>query len=153
MLNSIAERARDAFHASCDHGRHHVQHDPRYDHDEFYYTGYYYPGLPVVREVPDYVHEHRGAELEKVCSKHAYNQHKRTPGVQACICLDCLRVVGFNAMHEAESARSVFEVVFSRFPTAPDVIIYDNACNLSQYCHTRESYFFRDTCFVIDKLH
>lgn len=130
-----------------------MQHEGEDDSDEYYYTGHFYPGLPVVRDLPVYAQEIRQRELEKVCTKHPYQQHKRSPGILACICLDCCNVVGFNAMHEAESARSVFEVLFTRFPTAPEVVVYDNACNLSIYSHVRESYFFRDTRFVIDKLH
>lgn len=56
-------------------------------------------------------------------------------------------------MHEAESARSVFELLYTRWPTAPEVVVYDNACNLSIYCDLREPYLFRNTTFVIDKLH
>lgn len=81
MLNSISERARAAYAMSADHDRHHVQHQGVYDYQDFYYTGYYYPGLPCVREVPSYAQDPRPAEMEKVCAKHPYNQHKRTPGV------------------------------------------------------------------------
>jgi hypothetical protein len=56
-------------------------------------------------------------------------------------------------MHEGESARSVFEVLYTRFPTAPSVVIYDNACNLAIYSHIRECDFFGDTTFAIDRLH
>jgi hypothetical protein len=71
----------------------------------------------------------------------------------ACFCLDCRNIVGFNAMHEYESPRSVFELLWTRWPQAPEVVIYDNACNLAIYTHMRESWFFRDTKFVIDRLH
>ena len=56
-------------------------------------------------------------------------------------------------MHEGESARSVFEVLYTRWPTAPEVVVYDNACNLAIYAHMREAYLFKDTTFVIDRLH
>lgn len=62
-------------------------------------------------------------------------------------------MVGFNAMHEGESARSVFEVLYTRWKVAPEVVVYDNACNLAIYAHMREAWFYRDTTFVVDRLH
>jgi hypothetical protein len=123
------------------------------DADQFYLTGYYYPGLPVVRSLPRYGPEGTGGFREHVCPKYPYFHRERTPGVLACFCLDCQNIVGFNAMHEFESPRSVFEVLWTRWPTPPAVVIYDNACNLSIYCHMRESWYFRDTKFIIDRLH
>ena len=132
---------------------HEMQAVGEYDAAEYYYTGYYYPHLPVLRHCRPYSQEHRARELERVCSKHPYKSRKRAHGILACICLDCCCLVGFNALHEGESARSVFEVLYTRWPSAPDMVVYDNACNLSIYCHIRESYFFRNSSFVIDKLH
>jgi hypothetical protein len=56
-------------------------------------------------------------------------------------------------MREFESARTVFELIYSRWEHAPDVIIYDNACNLDVYCRKREPHFFRATIFMVDRLH
>ena len=36
---------------------------------------------------------------------------------------------------------------------APKVIIYDNACNLHNYCLNRDPLFFMDTWFLVDRLH
>ena len=110
--------------------------------DEYFYSGYYYPHLPVVRMLPKFEREGKPRELEKVCTKHPYASKKRGPGILACICLDCTRIVGFNAMHEYESARSVFEVLYSRWQQAPEVVVYDNACNLSIYSNIRDPVFF-----------
>ena len=71
----------------------------------------------------------------------------------AGFCIDCGRIIGFNAMYKGESARSVFELLCTRWVTAPDVVVYDNACNLAIYAHTCEAYLFRDTTFVVDRLH
>ena len=71
----------------------------------------------------------------------------------AGFCLDCGRVLGFNAMHEGESARSVFELLYTRWGDAPDVVVYDNACNLAIYAHMREAHMFKDMTFVVDRLH
>ena len=37
--------------------------------------------------------------------------------------------------------------------TAPDVVIYDNACNLHQYMLNREPDFFSETWVIVDRFH
>ena len=37
--------------------------------------------------------------------------------------------------------------------TAPDVILYDFACSLSEYCRNRESGYFQNTRFYHNKFH
>ena len=39
------------------------------------------------------------------------------------------------------------------FHSAPDVIIYDNACNLHAYCLNRNPKFFQKTRFLADRFH
>ena len=36
---------------------------------------------------------------------------------------------------------------------APDIVLYDNACHLSEFAANREPDFFRNTLFVVDKFH
>ena len=36
---------------------------------------------------------------------------------------------------------------------APTTIIYDNACNLHNYCLNREPRFFQESWFVVDRFH
>ena len=42
---------------------------------------------------------------------------------------------------------------FSNFLTAPQVVIYDNACNLHNYCLNRDPGFFASTKFCVDRFH
>lgn len=37
--------------------------------------------------------------------------------------------------------------------TAPKVIIYDNGCNLHNYCLNREPTHFKESWFLVDRLH
>ena len=37
--------------------------------------------------------------------------------------MDCGHVLGFNAMHEGESARSVFELLYTRWGDAADAVV------------------------------
>lgn len=41
----------------------------------------------------------------------------------------------------------------TRVSAAPKVILYDFACALSAYCWNRDPAFFRDTLFLVDRLH
>ncbi|KAI0672114.1 hypothetical protein C8Q78DRAFT_970807, partial [Trametes maxima] len=43
--------------------------------------------------------------------------------------------------------------IYTRFATAPSVIIYDFACQLAPYCLIREAEYFAHTRFLIDELH
>ena len=44
-------------------------------------------------------------------------------------------------------------MIVTHFPKAPELIIYDNACNLSEFCLGREPTFFKSTRFLVDGLH
>jgi hypothetical protein len=56
-------------------------------------------------------------------------------------------------MTKPESPDTMFSILYSRFPDARRVVIYDNACKLLEYCMNREPTFFQDTIFLIDRLH
>ena len=36
---------------------------------------------------------------------------------------------------------------------APKIVIYDNACNLQNYCLNRDPLFFKNTLFLVDRFH
>jgi hypothetical protein len=61
--------------------------------------------------------------------------------------------VGFHAIPECEGRNDVFSAIFSYWEVAPEVIIYDFACQLAPYCLAREPQFFKDTLFVVDQMH
>jgi hypothetical protein len=45
------------------------------------------------------------------------------------------------------------QLLLTRFDYPPEIIIYDNACNLHDFCVHREPDFFKTVQFIIDKLH
>jgi hypothetical protein len=47
----------------------------------------------------------------------------------------------------------VFQLLVTRFPKQPKVIIYDNGCNLSEYVLNRAPGPFRDTYILNDGFH
>jgi hypothetical protein len=52
-----------------------------------------------------------------------------------------------------EGRNDVFSTVYTHFPIAPDVILYDFSCQAATYCMTREPDFFKRTRFLIDCFH
>ena len=53
----------------------------------------------------------------------------------------------------AESLEMVYTTIITRFPIIPKVIVYDNACNLSEYCLNRNPNLFKDSVFLVDAFH
>lgn len=76
---------------------------------------------------------------------------------------------GFEAMRLHESPNTPFSILYERFPegklpnmivskcmhtlTGPSKLIYDNGCNLHNYCLNREPDFFMKTRFFVDRFH
>lgn len=56
-------------------------------------------------------------------------------------------------MPNSESPRTLFEVLYTRFKQAPDVVVYDNSCHGHVYCLNREPAWAARTQFVVDKAH
>ena len=48
---------------------------------------------------------------------------------------------------------SAFVTIDRSFYIAPEVVIYDNGCNLHNYILNGEPHFFRTTRFLIDRFH
>jgi hypothetical protein len=56
-------------------------------------------------------------------------------------------------MKQYEGPGTAFDILVRRFPKAPGMVIYDNACNLSRYALKREPGHFAKTQFRIDRVH
>jgi hypothetical protein len=63
------------------------------------------------------------------------------------------KCIGFSVQDSQETPRTVYEIVTTRFDRPPKFIVYDNACNLSEYCLNRVPYHFRYTQFLVDAFH
>jgi hypothetical protein len=61
--------------------------------------------------------------------------------------------LGFHVIPVAEGRNDVFSALLCHWETAPRIVTYDFACDLMQYSMAREPAFFRDTMFLIDRLH
>lgn len=60
---------------------------------------------------------------------------------------------GFEVMVTAESPNVPFTFLKTRFEQPPEIVIYDNACNLFQYALNRDPAYFKETRFLFDSLH
>ncbi|KAJ8334576.1 hypothetical protein SKAU_G00402150 [Synaphobranchus kaupii] len=56
-------------------------------------------------------------------------------------------------MESAESVNLPFTILRTRFQTGPEMVFYDNCCRLHAYCLNRDPVFFKNTWFLIDRLH
>ncbi len=61
--------------------------------------------------------------------------------------------LGFHVIPVAEGRNDVFSALLCHWEKAPRIVTYDFACDLMQYSMAREPAFFRDTMFLIDRLH
>ena len=60
---------------------------------------------------------------------------------------------GGHLIKENEGRKDPFSSLYKYMRDAPDVVFYDNSCQLSQYCLNREPAFFRGTRMYHDVFH
>lgn len=89
-----------------------------------------------------------------VCGKY-YNTYKKPGLIGGLMVLWCRHsiCVGFHIIPTCEGRNDVFSALYTQWPTAPKVVIYDFACQLAPYCFVREPQFFRNTRFLVDQFH
>ena len=130
---------------------------PQDSYNEFEQTGSYYGRKPY-RVRPWYkgrdVDKKGSVKDEGACRKlySTYSKSNLTGGLMAfwCTHLVCL---GFHAIPICEGRDDVFSAILCYWEVAPEVIIYDFACQLAPYSMAREPEFFKDTLFVVDEMH
>ncbi|KAF5384200.1 hypothetical protein D9615_003373 [Tricholomella constricta] len=123
-------------------------------------TGTYY-GLPAIRyrrAYPKLRHDSsvldREADEMGDCNKFykTYAKNRLTGGILVLWCTHSI-CLGFHTIPVAEGRNDVFSAIYTRFPIAPEIIVYDFACQLAPYCLVREAAYFRNTKFLIDEMH
>ena len=70
------------------------------------------------------------------CRKYSHGHPSLSPGIFTVFCPHGI-CYGFQVMTKHESPEVPFDIFKTRFSSAPDVIIYDNACRLHAYCLNR----------------
>lgn len=123
------------------------------DEDEDEWTPTVDGGSDVHRPLGEYAATERSMGTQSNCNKYKESKQRLLPGCLLGWCLDCGTCCSFSVMANAESPRTVFELLRTRWKEAPEMICYDNGCNTMQYCLNREPKWFKGTRFVIDHMH
>lgn len=133
---------------------------------DYLVTGVCY-GSPAVRVRPKYAHIPDDDALEDklqnlserkpgdvVCGKY-YDTYRKPGLVGGLMVLWCRHsvCVGFHIIPTCEGRNDVFSALYTHWPTAPKVVVYDFACQLAPYCLLQEPQFFRETRFLVDQFH
>ncbi|EJD42793.1 hypothetical protein AURDEDRAFT_67130 [Auricularia subglabra TFB-10046 SS5] len=110
-----------------------------------------YPGLPADGKIDrNIVSGQDGIGCSKYFAE--YSKQGYTGGIMGFWCTHGI-CYGFHCIPEGEGRNDAFSGLYTRWRTAPKVVIYDFACALGPYCMLREAEFFKDTVFIIDKFH
>ena len=122
---------------------------------EFFTYGTFFPNYPMLRPLNMYEADDSAASASEkdMCTKKAFLSGSNRRVLFIMTCARCSMVLGFAVLDVNESPQALFQLMFTRFLRAPARVVYDNACNAQMYCMKREPAFFKDTMFVIDRLH
>lgn len=111
----------------------------------------FFPNWPIGRGVGRYDDKARTtADEADTCVKHRHGHKVLGPGIITTVCQHGV-CYGFAIMDSYESPKMPFDIFSCRY--VPENIIYDNACKLHLYCLRREPLLFRNTRFLVDRLH
>lgn len=109
------------------------------------------PAFPMVRRTK--TRRTRAAEdTAMTCTKIVKRAPSLTPGMFALFCPHGI-CLGFQALKTFEGPSTAFDLLYTRFPEAPGVVVYDNACNLARLCTKLAPRHFARTLFLIDRFH
>lgn len=110
-------------------------------------------GSDVVRPLRNYAANKVSFGTVQSCTKHKASHQNLLPGCMVFWCMKCRTCRHFSVMHQAESPRHPFEVLYTRCPEAPGRFCFDNGCNVHAYMLNREAAFFKRTRVAVDESH
>jgi hypothetical protein len=120
-------------------------------------TGCMFPCHPTeVRPLPYFIDGKSNEDSVKCreLPRGSHHMHRTiSPGLMVIYCIMCARVIGFFMLKDKETPRQMFELIASRFPQCPLLIVYDMACKFYLYAVRRLPEFFANACCVIDSFH
>jgi hypothetical protein len=118
------------------------------DGDELMKTGVYFPNNPIIRTCAKTIIN----GSENTCTKNYQSAAKLGAGILLFWCAKHRLCIGFLLLESAESCEYVYTTLVTRFKVIPKTIIYDNACNLSEYCMNRAPHLFMRSSLLIKSL-
>ena len=109
-------------------------------------------GYPKIFHRPKYPADGEADTPPTGCRHEFTSGNRRTGGVFTVFCEHgfCL---GAFIMATAEGRNELFTFLTCYLETAPEVVVYDFACALEEYCLNRLPGYFKYTRFLIDRLH
>lgn len=146
VLLELVQKAKQPFNG--------VQHNLDLCDDECECTGFgFFPTMSKQNHRGDYVLDNKSKNISSgSCRKKGPTHPTLIPGLFTVSCVHGI-CYGFQLMEDVESPNIPFTILRTRFHEAPKLIVYDNACNLHNYCLNRDPVFFRDSWFVVDRFH
>jgi hypothetical protein len=90
-------------------------------------TGVFFPNHPMCAQVTPVA---APTPKEGSCTKDYKSSGKLGAGVVLFWCIKHRECIGFQVLQSAESCQSIYNVISTRLKKQPDILIYDNACNL-----------------------
>ena len=157
----LVDRARDVYTRLAQHDPAPVAEHPLESSDSWRTTGTCY-GLPQVRSRRVYTKlptDNKPTDVDDAvdggeCNKFykTYSRNKLAGGILVLWCSHAI-CLGFHTIPVAEGRNDVFSAIYTRFPQAPEMIVYDFACQLASYSLVREARYFAHTRFLIDEMH
>lgn len=157
----LVERAQDVYSRLSQHEPAPTFHVDLLAEETWMLTGTCY-GLPQIRRRRIYSKlpsdnkpiDDANSDIIGDCNKFykTYSRNKLAGGILVLWCTHgvCL---GFHTIPIAEGRNDVFSAIYTRFSIAPEIIVYDFACQLAPYCLVREARYFAHTRFLIDEMH
>ncbi|KAI8892060.1 hypothetical protein BC833DRAFT_640448, partial [Globomyces pollinis-pini] len=121
------------------------------DREELNCTGSFFPGRPYHSMVKDLLLSKSSQEVE--CCKQAKSPGNLGAGVLLFWCAEHRKCIGFVVLQSAEAPQHIYATVLSRFDPLPEVIIYDNGCNLAEHFLNRAPSAILNTMVLSDGFH
>ena len=115
-------------------------------------TGFFFPGRPMHSRIKNCILS-KAEEKEPPCNKDYKEAGKYGAGMALFWCGRHRECIGWILLQKSESLEIIYAALVTRFVKLPTYLIYDNACNLYEYCANRAPNLFVDTVFLSDGFH
>lgn len=112
-------------------------------------TGVFFPNHPVIRKIDEINIFRENFDCTKIYKKGSV----LGAGVLLFFCVEHNKCIGFIILSKAEGPKIINETLLTRFKTMPQIILYDNACNLYEYILNRNPKPFNDSKLLVDGFH
>jgi hypothetical protein len=87
------------------------------------------------------------------CNKWQRGTIQLIPGIMLLWCMGCGKCLMFAIMPDAESPRTIFDLLYTHLQQPPELFMMDNGCNVHLFVKGREPQHFSSTRFLIDDFH